>query len=82
MLRTLKPDVTMSKKHSELRIPSINVAHSLSGIMLDKTIYHGVKPARGQSHIRTFGTAKHDINNMKMLVPIDYASAMETYKNI
>jgi len=81
MLRTLKPDVTMSKKHSELRIPSINVAHSLSGIMLDKSIWQGVKPARGQSHIRTFGTAKHDINNMKMLIPIDYASAMETYKS-
>lgn len=81
MLRTSKSDEKMSKKHTELRIPSINVAHSLSGVMLDKTIFHGVKPARGQSHIRTFGTAKHDINNMKMLVPIDYGGAMETYKS-
>jgi hypothetical protein len=81
MKRTLKPDVTMSKKHPELRIPAINVAHSLSAVMLDKTIFQGVKPLRGQSHIRTFGTAKHDINNMRMLVPIDYGGAMETYKS-
>lgn len=81
MLRTLKGDVALSKKHPELRIPSINVAHSLSAVMLDKTIYHGIKPLRGQSHIRTFGTAKHDINNMKMLVPIDYGGALETYKS-
>jgi hypothetical protein len=81
MLRTSKADVAVSKKHAEFRIPEINVAHSLSGVMLDKTIFHGVKPARGQSHIRTFGTAKHDINNMKMLVPIDYAGAMDTYKS-
>ena len=46
MLRTLKPDVAISKKHPELNIPAINVAHSLSGIMLDKTIFHGVKAAR------------------------------------
>jgi hypothetical protein len=71
----------MSKKHPELRIPVINVAHSLSAVMLDKTIFQGVKPLRGQSHIRTFGTAKHDINNMKMLIPIDYGGAMETYKS-
>ena len=81
MLRTLKPDVAMSNKHPELRIPSVNVAHSLSAAMLDKTIFQGVKPLRGQSHIRTFGTARHDINNMKMLVPIDYGGAMETYKS-
>ena len=81
MLRTLKKDVALSKKYPEFKIPQINVAHSLSGVMLDKTIFHGVKPARGQSHIRTFGTARHDINNMKMLVPIDYGGAMETYKS-
>ena len=81
MLRTLKADVAISKKHPELRIPSINVAHSLSAVMLDKSIFQGVKPLRGQSHIRTFGTARHDINNMKMLVPIDYGGAMETYKS-
>jgi len=81
MLRTSKADVAVSKKHQENRIPAINVAHSLSGVMLDKTIFHGVKPARGLSHIRTFGTARHDINNMKMLVPIDYGGAMETYKS-
>ena len=81
MLRTLKPDVAISKKHPELRIPSVNVAHSLSAVMLDKSIFQGVKPLRGQSHIRTFGTARHDINNMKMLVPIDYGGAMETYKS-
>jgi hypothetical protein len=81
MLRTSKSDITISKKHPELRIPSIDVAHSLSAVMLDKSIFQGVKPLRGQSHIRTFGTAKHDINNMKMLVPIDYGGAMETYKS-
>jgi len=81
MLRSSKSDIAMSKKHPELTIPAINVAHSLSSIMLDKTIFHGVKPLRGQSHIRTFGTAKHDINNMKMLMPIDYGGAMETYKS-
>jgi hypothetical protein len=81
MLRTSNADVAVSKKHAEFRIPQIDVAHSLSSIMLDKTIFHGVKPARGQSHIRTFGTAKHDINNMKMLVPIDYGGAMQTYKS-
>jgi len=81
MLRTSKADIAISKKHPEFKIPQINVAHSLSGVMLDKTIFHGVKPARGQSHIRTFGTARHDINNMKMMIPIDYASAMETYKS-
>jgi hypothetical protein len=80
MIRTLKNDVVISKKYLELRIPAINVAHSLSGVMLDKTIWHGVKPARGQSHIRTFGTAKHDINNMRLIAPVDYGGAMETYK--
>jgi len=81
MLRTSKSDIAMSKKHQELRIPAINVAHSLSGIMLDKTIFHGVKPLRGQSHIRTLGTAKHDINNMKTMVPVSYGDAMDTYKS-
>ena len=81
MLRTLKPDVAISKKHPELNIPAINVAHSLSGIMLDKTIYQGVKAARGQSHIRTVGTARHDINNMRTIVPVDYGDAMDTYKS-
>lgn len=81
MIRTLKKDIPFARKHEELNIPAINVAHSLSGVNLDKSIFHGVKPLRGQSHIRTFGTAKHDINNMKMLVPIDYGAAMETYKS-
>lgn len=81
MLRTSKSDEKMSKKHVELNIPAINVAHSLSGIMLDKTIFHGVKPARGQSHIRTLGTAKHDINNMRTIVPVNYGDAMDTYKS-
>jgi len=81
MLRTSKSDEAMSKKHPELRIPAINVAHSLSGIMLDKTIYQGVKPLRGQSHIRTLGPARHDINNMKTLVPVSYGDAMDTYKS-
>jgi len=81
MIRTLKKDLPFARKHEELNIPAINVAHSLSGVNLDKSIWHGVKPARGQSHIRTFGTAKHDITNMKMLVPIDYGAAMQTYKS-
>jgi hypothetical protein len=81
MLRTSKSDIAMSKKHQELNIPAINVAHSLSGIMLDKTIFHGIKPLRGQSHIRTLGPARHDINNMKTLVPVSYGDAMDTYKS-
>lgn len=81
MMKSSAKDTSMSKKHQELRVPSINVAHSLSSIMLDKTIWHGVKPLRGQSHIRTLGTAKHDINNMRNLVPVDYNGAMDTYKS-
>lgn len=81
MMKSMTKDTSMSKKHQELRVPSINVAHSLSSIMLDKTIWHGVKPLRGQSHIRTLGTAKHDINNMRNLVPVDYNGAMDTYKS-
>ena len=80
MIRTLNGDVKMSKKHPELNIPAINVAHSLSGIMLDKTIFQGVKPARGQSHIRTFGPARHDVNNMKTMMPVNYGDAIDTYK--
>ena len=80
-MKSMTKDTSMSKKHQELRVPSINVAHSLSSIMLDKTIWHGVKPLRGQSHIRTLGTAKHDINNMRNLVPVDYNGAMDTYKS-
>ena len=68
-------------KYPELEIPPINLAHSLSSVMLDKTIFHGIKPARGQSHIRTFGTAQTDINNMKTMVPIDYGGAIETYRS-
>jgi len=81
MIRTLNGDVKMSKKHPELNIPAINVAHSLSGIMLDKTIFHGVKPLRGQSHIRTFGPARHDVNNMKTMMPVNYSDAIDTYKS-
>ena len=81
MLRTSKSDIAMSKKHPELNIPAINVAHSLSGIMLDKTIFHGVKPLRGQSHIRTFGPARHDVNNMKTMMPVNYGDAIDTYKS-
>ena len=81
MMKSMTKDTSMSKKHQELRVSSINVAHSLSSIMLDKTIWHGVKPLRGQSHIRTLGTAKHDINNMRNLVPVDYNGAMDTYKS-
>jgi hypothetical protein len=81
MLRTSKSDIAMSKKHPELNIPTINVAHSLSGIMLDKTIFHGVKPLRGQSHIRTFGPARHDVNNMKTMMPVNYGDAIDTYKS-
>lgn len=82
-LRLLSKNRNLKKpnKYPELEIPPINLAHSLSGVMLDKTIYHGVKPLRGQSHIKTFGTAKHDINNMRNLVPVDYNGAMETYKS-
>jgi len=66
-------------KHTELRTPPIHIAHSLHTISLDKTIFHGVKPARGASHIKTTGTGRHDINNLSLLTPIDYRGGLDTY---
>ena len=82
-LRLLAKNRNLKKpnKFPELEIPPINLAHSLSGVMLDKTIYHGIKPLRGQSHIKTFGTAKHDINNMRNLVR-NVASGKKKRKSI
>ena len=65
--------------HTELRRPAINVAHSLHTISLDKTIWQGVKPLRGASHIKTTGTGKHDINNLSLIAPVDYRGGLDTY---
>jgi hypothetical protein len=66
-------------KHTELRRPPINVAHSLHTISLDKTIWHGIKPLRGISHIKSTGTGRHDINNLNLLTSLDYRGGLDAY---
>ena len=66
-------------KHAELRTPPINIAHSLHTISLDKTIFHGVKPLRGRSHIKSTGTGKHDMNNLNLITSLDYRGGLDTY---
>jgi len=66
-------------KHTELRRPPINIAHSLHTISLDKTVYHGIKPLRGISHIKSTGTGRHDINNLSLITPLDYRGGLDTY---
>lgn len=66
-------------KHTELRRPPIHIAHSLHSISLDKTIFHGIKPLRGGSHIKSTGTGRHDINNLSLITPIDYRGGLDAY---
>ena len=66
-------------KHTELRRPPINIAHSLHSVSLDKTIFHGIKPLRGGSHIKSTGTGRHDINNLSLITPIDYRGGLDAY---
>jgi hypothetical protein len=66
-------------QHTELRRPPINVAHSLHTISLDKTIFHGVKPLRGGSHIKTTGTGRNDINNLNLMTSLDYRGGLDAY---
>jgi hypothetical protein len=66
-------------EHTELRRPPINIAHSLHTISLDKTVFHGVKPLRGGSHIKSTGTGRHDINNLSLITPVDYRGGLDAY---
>jgi hypothetical protein len=66
-------------EHTELRRPPINVSHSLHTISLDKTVFQGVKPLRGGSHIKSTGTGRHDINNLNLLTSLDYRGGLDAY---
>ena len=66
-------------QHTEIRRPPINVAHSLHTISLDKTIFHGVKPLRGASHIKSTGTGRNDIANLSLITPVDYRGGLDAY---
>jgi len=72
-------DKTQLMKHTELRRPPINIAHSLHTASLDKTIFHGIKPLRGGSHIKSTGTGRHDINNLSLITPLDYRGGLDAY---
>ena len=72
-------DRMLQMNHPEIRRPPINISHSLHSISLDKTIFHGVKPARGASHIKTTGTGKNDMNNLNLITPLDYRGGLEAY---
>lgn len=79
MRKGILSDKMHTMNHQELRTPPINIAHSLHNISLDKTIFHGVKPLRGRSHIKTTGTGKHDIANLSLIAPVDYRGGLNTY---
>ena len=66
-------------QHTELRRPPINIAHSLHTMSLDKTVFHGIKPLRGGSHIKSTGTGRHDINNLNLLTSLDYRGGLDAY---
>jgi hypothetical protein len=72
-------DKMLLMNHTELRRPPINIAHSLHTISLDKTVYHGVKPLRGGSHIKSTGTGRYDINNLNLITALDYRGALDAY---
>ena len=79
MRKGVLSDKMQLTKHPEMRTPPINVAHSLHTVSLDKTIFHGVKPLRGGSHIKSMGTGKHDISNLNLIKPIDYRGGLDAY---
>ena len=66
-------------KHPEIRTPPIHISHSLHTVSLDKTIFHGIKPLRGGSHIKSTGTGRNDISNLNLLTSLDYRGGLDTY---
>lgn len=79
MRKGVLSDKMQLMKHPEIRTPPINVAHSLHTVSLDKTIFHGVKPLRGGSHIKSMGTGKHDMSNLNLIKPLDYRGGLDAY---
>lgn len=79
MRKGILSDKMQSMNHPELRRPPINISHSLHNASLDKTIFHGIKPTRGGSHIKTTGTGKHDISNLNLMTALDYRGGLEAY---
>jgi hypothetical protein len=72
-------DINMKMKYPELKTPPIHVAHNLHTKIFDKTIFHGVKPARGASHIKTMGTGKFEMNNLNLITALDYQGGLDAY---
>ena len=79
MRKGVLSDKMQLMNHPEMRTPPINVAHSLHTVSLDKTIFHGVKPLRGGSHIKSMGTGKHDMSNLNLIKPLDYRGGLDAY---
>jgi hypothetical protein len=79
MRKGILSDKMQLMNHTELRRPPINIAHSLHSISLDKTIFHGVKPLRGGSHIKSTGTGRYDINNLNLITPLNYNGGLNAY---
>ena len=79
MRKGVLSDKMQLMKHPEMRTPPIDVAHSLHTVSLDKTIFHGVKPLRGGSHIKSTGTGKHDMSNLNLIKPLDYRGGLDAY---
>jgi hypothetical protein len=80
MRKGILSDKMQLMQHTELRRPPIDIAHSLHTISLDKTVFHGIKPLRGISHIKSTGTGRHDINNLNLLTSLDYRGGLDAYK--
>ena len=72
-------DVNMKMKYPELKTPAINVAHNLHTKNFDKTIFHGIKPTRGGSHIKSLGPGKYEIGNLNLLTALNYEGGINTY---
>lgn len=79
MRKGILSDKMQIMKHPEMRTPPINIAHSLHSVSLDKTVFHGVKPLRGGSHIKSTGTGKHDMNNLNLITSLDYRGGLDAY---
>ena len=79
MRKSVLSDKMQLMKHPEMRTPPINVTHSLHTVSLDKTIFHGIKPLRDGSHIKSTGTGKHDISNLNLITPLDYRGGLDAY---
>ena len=79
MRKGILSDKMQLMNHTELRTPPIHIAHSLHTASLDKTIWHGIKPARGASHIKTTGTGKNDISNLNLITSLDYRGGIDAY---